>query len=233
MSEVEFFDRFEDKDAEGDADTKNPHDAALLDAAIHGKLKEAQTAIRKGANVNMQSKQNTPLHWASYKGHAHVLELLLQKGANIDARGVKGQTALDDAVEKGHKAVVEVLLKHGADVFTVTNEGKRPADFAKAESHREIADMLAAQAEKQRRKEEEARQLKTQVTAAVEARKGQLDAAGKRLKSAKYFCPRCAAVFPSWKEALQHFSSAGHTPEVSLKERRRRCLIANLVGDAK
>jgi ankyrin repeat protein len=33
--------------------------------------------------------------WASYRGHGVVVKLLLEKGANVDAKSLSGKTALD------------------------------------------------------------------------------------------------------------------------------------------
>ena len=42
--------------------------------------------------------------------------ILLAKGANVNARAARGQTALMWAVSQKHPDVVKVLLAHGADV---------------------------------------------------------------------------------------------------------------------
>jgi ankyrin len=53
---------------------------------------------------------------ASRSGNPEVVEQLLAKGANVNARAARGQTALMWAVAQKHPAVVKVLLAHGADV---------------------------------------------------------------------------------------------------------------------
>ena len=53
---------------------------------------------------------------ASRSGNADVVEQLLAKGANVNARAARGQTALMWAVAQKHPDVVKVLLAHGADV---------------------------------------------------------------------------------------------------------------------
>lgn len=47
--------------------------------------------------------------WASYRGHAEVVKLLLANGADINAETEHGSTALMRAGYKGHAKVVKLL----------------------------------------------------------------------------------------------------------------------------
>ncbi|RPB21249.1 ankyrin, partial [Terfezia boudieri ATCC MYA-4762] len=59
----------------------------------------------------------TALYSAAYSGHADVVRLLLEKGANIEAtRSDDGATALDSAAYSGHADVVRLLLEKGANI---------------------------------------------------------------------------------------------------------------------
>jgi ankyrin repeat protein len=53
---------------------------------------------------------------AARSGYPEVVEQLLGKGANVNAHGARGQTALMWAVSQQHPEVVKVLLTHKADV---------------------------------------------------------------------------------------------------------------------
>jgi ankyrin repeat protein len=53
--------------------------------------------------------------WAALDGHAGLVELLLERGAAIDAMHHYGGTALQYAVSCAKAPVVKLLLKHGAD----------------------------------------------------------------------------------------------------------------------
>ncbi|MFP6744018.1 MAG: ankyrin repeat domain-containing protein, partial [Alphaproteobacteria bacterium] len=52
---------------------------------------------------------------AADAGSAAVTKLLLQRSADIDAVGGRGQTALTIAAWRNHGAVVDALLASGAD----------------------------------------------------------------------------------------------------------------------
>jgi ankyrin repeat protein len=53
---------------------------------------------------------------AARSGYAHIVEQLLAKGTNVNARPARGQTALTRAVAQKHLDVVKVLLAHVADI---------------------------------------------------------------------------------------------------------------------
>lgn len=52
---------------------------------------------------------------AAYHGHADLVKLLLQHGADPNSLNDRGQSPLAGAVFKGEDAVVEALLGGGAD----------------------------------------------------------------------------------------------------------------------
>ena len=54
---------------------------------------------------------------ASIQGHNKIVQILLERGADVNAQGGEYGNALQAALVKGHdQAVVKMLLEHGADV---------------------------------------------------------------------------------------------------------------------
>ncbi|KAF2174325.1 hypothetical protein K469DRAFT_614903, partial [Zopfia rhizophila CBS 207.26] len=54
------------------------------------------------------------LQAASSGGHEKIVELLLSKGADVNAQGGHYGNALQAASSGGHEKIVELLLKEGA-----------------------------------------------------------------------------------------------------------------------
>ncbi|XP_029021378.1 ankyrin repeat and SOCS box protein 12b [Betta splendens] len=85
-------------------------DAALLSELLSQESYAASINARSGWGVPV-----TPLRTAAARGHLRCLELLLQRGAEIDSLDVKAQTPLFAAVSGKHLDCVVALLKAGAD----------------------------------------------------------------------------------------------------------------------
>ncbi len=70
--------------------------------------------LDSGANVNSVSSTGsrvTPLHEEAYDGHLDVAELLIDRGATVDAKERYNLTPLMYASAEGNSAMVELLLK--------------------------------------------------------------------------------------------------------------------------
>lgn len=63
-----------------------------------------------------ESNHDTALTLACAGGHEELVELLLNRGADIEHRDKKGFTPLILAATAGHEKVVEILLNHNADI---------------------------------------------------------------------------------------------------------------------
>jgi hypothetical protein len=98
-----------------ECDTKHHDSSALLWAAVHGELQTAKYSLDVGANGMMGPALQLAVKHRSWK----VVELLVEKGANIDGRHEKNEyfgNALQAAAWTGNKQAVELLLDLGANV---------------------------------------------------------------------------------------------------------------------
>ena len=59
---------------------------------------------------------HTCLMIACYKGHFRIAKYLVEIGANVNRKSVKGNTALHDCAESGSLEIMKLLLNHGANM---------------------------------------------------------------------------------------------------------------------
>ncbi|MNW16976.1 Ankyrin repeat protein [compost metagenome] len=63
----------------------------------------------------MDSNGHTSLHVAAFhKDSTSIIGLLLEHGADVNAKSDAGVYAIDLAKEQGHTAVIAMLREHGA-----------------------------------------------------------------------------------------------------------------------
>ncbi len=105
--------------------------AQLEDAIRSGNVSAVRRALAAGADVNAKvtSEDHTylgstflELSCSLDNIHAEVVKLLLDRAADVNARGSDGRTALMEAAKRD-AAVVKLLLEHGADVNAKDGDG--------------------------------------------------------------------------------------------------------------
>lgn len=137
----------------------------LIAAAALGKQADVETVVESGADLSSHRRRGAPSapddHWpadsahilgdvlsdalyaAARNGHSAVVESLLDRGANVDAKGFFGATALHWAAFNGHAGTVDVLISRGANLtlkdacFDATAEG-----WAEEQARPQIVDTL-------------------------------------------------------------------------------------------
>ncbi|CDW76924.1 nad(+) adp-ribosyltransferase-3 [Stylonychia lemnae] len=111
---------------------------------------EADDYIQSAAFNNFANHQgkgkNTPLHFASSKGHLEIVKVLIEEGnSQVDQKNTKCQTSLCLAAQQGHLKVVEYLVSKGANLHGLDKQGKSPLIHAIINGHLHIVSFLLRQ----------------------------------------------------------------------------------------
>ncbi len=88
---------------------------------------------------------NFPLHFACKAGVLDVCKLLLQKGADKEAKNSFGRTPIHGAASNDHLDVVEYLVEHGVNKEAVDNDNSTPLHFAASDDHLDVVKYLVEQ----------------------------------------------------------------------------------------
>ncbi|MEW6530540.1 MAG: ankyrin repeat domain-containing protein [Thermodesulfobacteriota bacterium] len=119
----------------------------LGSGALLGKLQtlvpQPGEAADKASLKEAAIKLPVPLIMASRNGQIRVVRLLIDRGADVNAREKETETtALIAAAQQGHAEVVAVLLDRGADVHAKDKAGKTALSEAKHYNHEHVAKLL-------------------------------------------------------------------------------------------
>ena len=121
----------------------------LFEACAAGEVERAEWLMANDRSaINAFSVDGwTPLHLVAYFGHTKIAEMLISRGASVNAcsRNSTGNTPLHAALAGNHKLVVGLLLGHGADVNAADVAGWRPLHLAAANNNIDAVNTLIAQ----------------------------------------------------------------------------------------
>ncbi|KAK1621903.1 hypothetical protein BDP81DRAFT_387273, partial [Colletotrichum phormii] len=84
----------------------------------------------------------TPLIWGSLEGRQNSVQMLLDKGADVNAEGGEYGNALQAASSEGHDKIVQMLLDKGADVNAQRGEYGNALQAASFRGHDNVVKML-------------------------------------------------------------------------------------------
>ncbi|CAD6566760.1 MAG: hypothetical protein ASARMPREDX12_008821 [Alectoria sarmentosa] len=86
------------------------------DAARAGDSQTIDLLLNNGANIELRDRRfdRIALRQVASSGHQFAVALLLEKGANTDAKSKDGAAPLRSAVMNGHASIVAALLRYSA-----------------------------------------------------------------------------------------------------------------------
>ena len=126
----------------------NVGETPLMMAALRDHDDWVTKMLDKGARIDGPGEPGkpgwTPLHYAAASPGVKALQVLLARGARIDARSPNGTTPLMMAAQYGPEEAVDLLLKQGADLRLRNDLNLGPVDFAERGGREALAKRLAA-----------------------------------------------------------------------------------------
>ena len=119
------------------------HPDLLRDAVVHGKMVVLEILLPDGAayvnHIYDSDLDETLLGMAVQDGRRDMAKLLLDHGAEVDARTSNGLTPLHIALKKGFASMADLLLERGANPSTTTEDDRTTLHFACEAGLTEIA----------------------------------------------------------------------------------------------
>src|SRR5215475_12368410 len=151
-------------EAGADADSPNPDgQTALMDVARTGNVEAAELLVKHGAKIDAKERWGgqTALMWASARRHPQMMQFLISKGADVNARSIDrdyqrhvtaegrpknldsgGLTPLLYAARENCLACVKVLLDNKADSNLQDPDGVSPRLLAILNTNWDLAKQL-------------------------------------------------------------------------------------------
>ena len=106
---------------------------ALIDSAKKGDIEGIKQHLAAGGDVSFRNKNgDTMLNYAAYLGHKEIVELLVENGAEVNAKGLADWTPLHLAAYNDNEQIVQLLIAKGAEMnpYTSPGFGGTPLDVA-------------------------------------------------------------------------------------------------------
>ncbi len=113
--------------------------------AENGNVDELIIALNQGDNSTNWYRDGfgwTALHEAARNNHMNIVEILLDRGIDINSKICNGNTALHIAANSCNMNIVEILLDRGIDINSKDNDGNTALHWAARWGYTNIVEIL-------------------------------------------------------------------------------------------
>ena len=134
-------------------------ESPLHEATYKGNIEKVKELVKQGGidiNAIGRNSGNTPLHWAinvgkvtlvsfnlrtgipphflkppDKKKYLKIIGFLIEKGADVNIKNIKGDTPLHIAIKNQNTEIIELLIRKRAKLNVKNNKGKTPLHLAR------------------------------------------------------------------------------------------------------
>jgi ankyrin repeat protein len=114
-------------------------------AAFFGHAETVEALLSAGAQVNLASRESMkmpPLGSAMAVQRNDIARMLIEHGADVNAKAANDLTPLHTAAARGNLESAKLLMEHGADINASSTDGKTPLSYAEERNHPEMVEFL-------------------------------------------------------------------------------------------
>jgi hypothetical protein len=134
-----------------------PRKGELVEAVKDADEARVRNLLDRGADPDEQDEDAGALHWAVCRGTFTIAEMLVEKGANLDAKDPAGVTALMYAGRFGKTDILRLLIDKGADFDIKDKEGFTAKEWVRQSCDKAVLDILNDAYDMRERRAEEKR----------------------------------------------------------------------------
>eukprot|EP00026_Physarum_polycephalum_P012525 Phypoly_transcript_12846.p1 GENE.Phypoly_transcript_12846~~Phypoly_transcript_12846.p1 ORF type:complete len:275 (+),score=64.61 Phypoly_transcript_12846:70-894(+) len=122
----------------------------IFDAVGVNDVKRVRELLDCGVDINIQDfdKGWTPLHVAAARGAKQAMELLVQRGCDVNVQDNRGSTPLHSLIYKRYDNLALWLVKQGANIHQADRRGFSAYDNSLGWFQKELEDAAAGKDEK-------------------------------------------------------------------------------------
>ncbi|NWX44242.1 PP16B inhibitor, partial [Steatornis caripensis] len=118
---------------------------ALLEASLRNDLEEVCYLLKSNISPDLCNEDGlTALHQCCIDNYEEIVKVLLNHGANVNAKDNELWTPLHAAATCGHINLVKILIQHGADLLAVNADGNMPYDLCEDEPTLDVIETCMA-----------------------------------------------------------------------------------------
>ncbi|KAL5093393.1 hypothetical protein Trisim1_011197 [Trichoderma cf. simile WF8] len=111
-------------------------------AAEKGLYSLVEQSLNSGVDISNEWGGRSPLSYAAESGNQATVRLLLDRGAELDAKDPMGRTPLLHAARSGSEAIVRLLLDRGAELHAKDEMGRTPLSHAAQSNSKATVNLL-------------------------------------------------------------------------------------------